>query len=278
MSDSASDWYANIGAKYLDILGDYAGKERFFIEGDSLLLDCLSNEKLDFDPGFQLLHAIYLVEQYLYNLKRRHCTFDIVFFDDNSNLCIPQGKTSDASKYLLARQVVIKHFQGHADAVEVYVFTNSDDIRFAEYLQDSAVYFAICSDGASYKHSKQKTLNLQSHAIATGFRGSTLSINNLGKLRSNIHKLMSSHALDVALLNGLLWQDSKVFAFVLERKSRAQTVVLSVPTNGTHSTASVTNGQATIKADAISDNIPPKLQYSDIISIEDHSAGIGSSC
>jgi ATP-dependent RNA helicase DDX60 len=62
MSGSASNWYANIGAKYLDIVSDYAGKERFFIEGDSLLLECLSNDQFDFNPGFQLLHAIYLVE------------------------------------------------------------------------------------------------------------------------------------------------------------------------------------------------------------------------
>lgn len=33
-------------------MGDYAGSELFLIEGDSLLLRCLSDSKLDFDGKF----------------------------------------------------------------------------------------------------------------------------------------------------------------------------------------------------------------------------------
>ena len=47
------DWYANASARYVDLVGDYAGKERFFIEGDSLLLECFSNTKLDFEGKSQ---------------------------------------------------------------------------------------------------------------------------------------------------------------------------------------------------------------------------------
>jgi ATP-dependent RNA helicase DDX60 len=41
-------WYSKLSARYVDLVGDYAGKERFFIEGDSLLLEVFCNPQLDF--------------------------------------------------------------------------------------------------------------------------------------------------------------------------------------------------------------------------------------
>ena len=38
-----------MSARRVDLIGDYAGKELFLLEGDSLLLQCFSNPKLDFD-------------------------------------------------------------------------------------------------------------------------------------------------------------------------------------------------------------------------------------
>jgi hypothetical protein len=34
--------------------------------------------------GFQLLHAVYVVERFLENLVKRHCQFHIAFFEGNS--------------------------------------------------------------------------------------------------------------------------------------------------------------------------------------------------
>ena len=42
-------WYSQLSAGYVDLVGDYAGKERFFIEGDSLLLQVFSAPELDFE-------------------------------------------------------------------------------------------------------------------------------------------------------------------------------------------------------------------------------------
>ena len=42
-------WYLALDARYVDLVGDYAGKERFFIEGDSLLLQIFSTPQLDFE-------------------------------------------------------------------------------------------------------------------------------------------------------------------------------------------------------------------------------------
>lgn len=111
-------WYAGLGAKYLDLVSDYQGNERFFIEGDSLLLECFSDAQLDFDPDFQLLHAVWLVERYLSNLSRRGCFFDVVFFDRHADSCVPPSAKS-SSKYLLARAAIIKHLKNHADQIQV---------------------------------------------------------------------------------------------------------------------------------------------------------------
>ena len=219
MSDSPLQWYAGIGAKYLDLVGDYAGKEKFFIEGDSLLLECFSDPQLDFDPGFQLLHAAYLVERYLHNLYKRGCTFDIVFFNDHAHLCIPPSSRHKA-KYLLARAAILKHLQLRASVTDVLNFNNLDDSEFSDYLQDSACYFALCSDGAAYSYSKQKSLHLDSHVIKSTEEDPS-SLHKL-KLRTAIYNLMNYKGMDVALIGGLTWQDSKVFAFVLERNSKAK--------------------------------------------------------
>lgn len=43
------DRYGLLPARIVDLVGDYAGKELFLVEGDSLLLRCFSDPKLDFD-------------------------------------------------------------------------------------------------------------------------------------------------------------------------------------------------------------------------------------
>ena len=38
----------SVRPRVVDLIGDYAGKELFLIEGDSLLLECFGNGRLDF--------------------------------------------------------------------------------------------------------------------------------------------------------------------------------------------------------------------------------------
>lgn len=40
--------YARLHVRSVDLVGDYAGSELFLVEGDSLLLRCWSDTKLDF--------------------------------------------------------------------------------------------------------------------------------------------------------------------------------------------------------------------------------------
>ena len=41
------DWYLGLRNRTLDLVGDYAGNERFLLEGDSLLLHCFSDTRID---------------------------------------------------------------------------------------------------------------------------------------------------------------------------------------------------------------------------------------
>lgn len=42
-------WYADLDARILDLVSDYAGRELFCLEGDSLVLECLDDPVLDFE-------------------------------------------------------------------------------------------------------------------------------------------------------------------------------------------------------------------------------------
>jgi hypothetical protein len=41
-------WYDARTPMFIDLVGDYAGKELFLVEGDSLLRDCFEDERIDF--------------------------------------------------------------------------------------------------------------------------------------------------------------------------------------------------------------------------------------
>lgn len=42
-------WYDKIRPIFIDLVGDYAGKELFMVEGDSLLRHCFSDKRIDFE-------------------------------------------------------------------------------------------------------------------------------------------------------------------------------------------------------------------------------------
>lgn len=43
------DWYNSLDARVLDLVSDYAGRELFCLEGDSVVLECLDDPSLDFE-------------------------------------------------------------------------------------------------------------------------------------------------------------------------------------------------------------------------------------
>jgi hypothetical protein len=47
-------WYDSTRPMFIDLVGDYAGKELFLVEGDSLLRECFEDDRIDFDCKFGL--------------------------------------------------------------------------------------------------------------------------------------------------------------------------------------------------------------------------------
>lgn len=194
----------------MDLVGDYAGSELFIVEGDSLLLRSFSDEKLDFDEGFQLLHAIYAVEYLIKGLVQRKCNFHLVFFDDHDYLCIPKNTPlANQSKYLLARSVLLRHLrhylpQSHP-TIYVHTFASAADPDFREYLMVSGVYFMLCHDGAEptlpSKKSSETPDDIHPHEH--------YSRSKKFAFRSLIY-IMINQGYNVALINGLEWMDTKV--------------------------------------------------------------------
>jgi len=151
---SILSWYDNKRPTYIDLIGDFAGKEVFLIEGDSLLRECFDNDRLDMTNGLQVLNAVYLVEMFLDGLLRRHCNFHIAFFNDNALLCIPPGRPSSFNeRYLFTREVIIQHLQrqlpqSHPDVV-VSKYLSARSEEFERYREATGFHFVLIHDGAS---------------------------------------------------------------------------------------------------------------------------------
>jgi hypothetical protein len=47
-SNAVLSWYDRTRPMFIDLVGDYAGKELFLVEGDSLLRLCFEDERIDF--------------------------------------------------------------------------------------------------------------------------------------------------------------------------------------------------------------------------------------
>ena len=48
-TDSITSWYDCSRPMWIDLVGDYAGKELFLVEGDSLLRECFEDGRIDFN-------------------------------------------------------------------------------------------------------------------------------------------------------------------------------------------------------------------------------------
>ncbi|CAC9886428.1 unnamed protein product [Aureobasidium pullulans] len=177
---------------------------------------CFENSLLDFEDGFQLLHAVYLVEEYLAQLQRRNCRFHVAFFEAHRQLCIPQSvKSIHRSKYLLTRAAIIRHLQSNlvSDKVQIHCFSDLHDQAFDDYLRNSAVYFLMCHDGARAYTTQESDVP-----------------DPRTQLRSMIvHFILTGY--NVALINGSEFVDTKIMAMVLETKKLSHTLDSSLNTN-----------------------------------------------
>ncbi|CZS88239.1 related to SKI2-antiviral protein and putative helicase [Rhynchosporium graminicola] len=202
-------WYDRTRPMWIDLVGDYAGKELFLVEGDSLLRECFEDERIDFAGGFQILHAVYVVERFLEDLIKRHCQFHIAFFEENSQLCIPPGVSAEhEARYLLARSVIKRHLTRHLPSacpnVVINTFPALESAGFSEYLNSTPVYFVMTHDGSRRESKKSETSgNNRNEKVAKA------------SLRTMIW-WFNTNGLNAALINRIEFRDSKVFTMIVE--------------------------------------------------------------
>jgi hypothetical protein len=227
------EWYFSLFSRRVDLVGDYAGTEPFLIELDSLLLLCFSNPKINFDDGFQLLQAVYTVEKLLQNLLSRKCNFNVVYFDQNEELCIPPGTSSkNRDKYFLARSVIIRHLQEnlplHSNVI-IRHFSSFTDVEFTKFLTDMGAYFIMCHDGALEGSAKSKrnlktTKEMPGKALQASEAAEKLESLSLEstpdiKCKAELRAMISwfiAKQYNVALINELQFLDAKVLTVVVE--------------------------------------------------------------
>ncbi|KAF4946587.1 hypothetical protein FGADI_11066 [Fusarium gaditjirri] len=182
------DWYKDLQPLTVDIVGDFAGRELFLIHGEALMQYCLIEARVDFDRGFQLLHAIQAVEKFLVNLKNGECNFDIVFFRDFENVCASHGSagSNHSYKFKLTRRILIQHLARSIVDFKILEFDSFESQECRMYLTNNAIHFILCDDG----------------------RGA--SLDQSVRFQYLIWKAISSGR-NVAIINSISWKSSKIF-------------------------------------------------------------------
>lgn len=124
---------------YVDVLDQLGSIDFFIIDGDSLLLDCLSSCRLDLRHGGQLSHLLFLVERFFNSLKNcQGSAFEVVFFKQNDLL----WQAANQPHFSLARAVLQRHLK---DTLKYDVHLEYDAWWSPDWLQTKQVEHATVS-------------------------------------------------------------------------------------------------------------------------------------
>ncbi|KAK0207916.1 hypothetical protein DFS33DRAFT_392484 [Desarmillaria ectypa] len=203
------NWYyqATKKARWMDLIGDYAGDEPFIIDGESLIQSVLDDPLLAIgrndDISFQTLHAVYNLENTLKSFISRKANAEVVFWRNNIHASTRPGQTSFVhSSRHLARQILLKHLQQLSSIVPMHQFDGLQDGFWKKYEASRKPMFVLISDSVSNCDDPADSLH-------PGY---------VACQRNLIFEILS-FGLPVALLNGLEFRDSKILSFIIERTS-----------------------------------------------------------
>ncbi|KAK0444888.1 uncharacterized protein EV420DRAFT_1573248 [Desarmillaria tabescens] len=203
------NWYyqATTKARWMDLIGDYAGDEPFIIDGESLIQGVLDDPLLAIgrndDTSFQALHAIYSLENTLKSFLSRKANVEVVFWRNNIHATTRLGQTPFVhSSRHLARQILLKHLQQLSSIVPMHQFDDLQDGFWKKYEASRKPMFVLISDSVPSRDAPADSLHPGYIACQRNFIFEILSF-----------------GLPVALLNGLEFRDSKILSFVIERTS-----------------------------------------------------------
>ena len=156
------------------------------------------------------------MEYFIQGLVQRKCNLHIVFFTEHENLCVPRNtSTPNKPKYFLARAAIIRHLQANLGkahpSIEIHVFASAHSQDFLDFLEVSGVYFVMSHDGANLvPTSEDSAIQALSDEAKDDVEKQELSRRR--SFRTMICSLITQ-GYNVALINGLEWQDTKVCIF-----------------------------------------------------------------
>ncbi|GJJ07983.1 hypothetical protein Clacol_002190 [Clathrus columnatus] len=209
-------WFLPVtsSARWMDLIGDYAGKELFVIDGDALFQIVLDDQLLalgrDGDPSFQMLHAYYNLERILLQFKQRSAEFEIVFWEVNRLSTLHAGASQyKVTSRALARSLLLKHLL-HLEELDlglsISVFSDLDDPRWLDYRNDKKPMFIMTNDGGIVdKHVSDAVQETTAKRILVQ--------------RIFFFRILYS-GIPIALLKGAEYRDSKVLTFIYEHRRR----------------------------------------------------------
>ncbi|XP_072262120.1 probable ATP-dependent RNA helicase DDX60 isoform X2 [Pyxicephalus adspersus] len=108
----------------------------FVIDGDSLIITCITNESL---KRGQDLHFFFLVEHFLLNLAKKGGKYSIVFFEDMQHLY------TGCPDLVSLRSQLMLHLEHNTD-IHVHIFSNFLCKQWREFIDCQAPYFVMASD------------------------------------------------------------------------------------------------------------------------------------
>ena len=117
---------------YVNLLDDLGSIDFFVIDGDSLLLECLSSPTLDLGHGGQPLHLFYLIEDFLQRLKACHNSqFCFAFFQEHESFWQGQNQSSP----WVARHTLLQHLQSTLQQ-SVHVFPSWQSTTWQTFVRE----------------------------------------------------------------------------------------------------------------------------------------------
>ncbi|CAG8755393.1 1721_t:CDS:2, partial [Acaulospora colombiana] len=154
-----TEWFTKLRPRWVDIIGAYAGKELFLVDGDALIQVVLDDRLLQLGRSnscdFQILHAFYSVESFLQDLQKRGAVFHIVFFDSSDqqprlgNRPLAIGTSADAWK-ASSRSLAHKTLKAYIQSLEfdTHDFTDLSDQDWKNYVFFNKPLFILSNDHA----------------------------------------------------------------------------------------------------------------------------------
>ncbi|KAJ7917141.1 hypothetical protein B0H13DRAFT_2231514 [Mycena leptocephala] len=198
-------------ARWMDLLGDYAGAELFIISGESLLERVLDNPLLAIgrsqDGSFQLLHAYYILETTLLEFISRRANFEIVFWQVNYHSTVHTGDLAfNVASRHLARSLLFEHLL-KLD-VAVHTFDDLNDPSWLHFEGAKRPMFVLVNDG--------------------GLPSDCGRFHNERALLQRIFLFqLINGGMAIALLNDAEFHDSKILSFVYHEAHRRNQQPLS---------------------------------------------------